>query len=128
MTPERRKLRRARLIERIRVVERSRSALAASEAEALRKRLTGVAERTRSLADHYARQQGIATGADLRSGKAMQGQLQQLSTVSAQHATEAAQRSDASLDELAVAERRLKRAQEDRRELVRAIVDHLGER
>jgi hypothetical protein len=125
--PDPRKLSRAKLIERIRAVERGRSALAASEAEALRKRLSGVAERTRSLAEHYARQGGIETGADLRSGKTMQGQLHQLSAMSAQHATEAELRSDQSLDELAVAERRLKAAQEDRRELVRAIVNHLGE-
>ncbi|MEO1969651.1 MAG: hypothetical protein ABGW87_13200 [Sphingomonadaceae bacterium] len=128
MKPDPRKLKRAKLIERVRTVERSRLALAASEAEALRKRLSGVAERTRSLADHYAQQSGLVTGAELRRGKTMQGQLQQLSAMSRQHACEAEKRSDQSLDELAAAERRLKRAQEDRRDLVRSIVNHLGDR
>ena len=36
MPPDKRKLKRAKLIERVRTVEKSRSALAASEAEALR--------------------------------------------------------------------------------------------
>ena len=110
MPPDKRKLKRARLIERVRTVEKSRSALAASEAEALRERLFGVAERTRSLARYYAEKDDALTGMDLRSGKAMQDQLE--------HAT---------LGDLAAAERRRKRAFEDRRDLVKAIVSHLSQ-
>ena len=120
-----RKLKRARLLERIRTVERSRSALAASEAEATRQRLFGVAERTRSLARHYAQQDDAMIGTDLRGAKAMQDQLQQLCALSEQHAEEAEQRSEATMDELASAERRMRRAEEDRRSLARAIVADL---
>lgn len=120
-----RKLKRARLLERIRTVERSRSALAASEAEATRQRLFGVAERTRSLARHYAQQDDAMIGTDLRGAKAMQDQLQQLCALSEQHAEEAEQRSEATMDELANAERRMRRAEEDRRSLARAIVADL---
>lgn len=120
-----RKLKRARLIERIRTVERSHSALAASEAEATRRRLFGVAERTRSLARHYAQQDDAMMGTDLRGAKAMQDQLQQLCALSEQHAEEAGHRSDATMDELAAAERRMRRAEEDRRSLARAIVAEL---
>ena len=125
MKTDPRKLKRAQLLERIRTVERSRSALAASEAEATRRRLFGVAERTRSLARHYAQQDDAMIGTDLRGAKAMQDQLQQLCALSEQHAVEAEQRSDATMDELASAERRMRRAEEDRRSLARAIVADL---
>ena len=49
------------------------SVAAASEAEATRARLYGVAERTRSLAAHYAQREGDIVGADLR----MEHHLQQ---------------------------------------------------
>lgn len=128
MAPDLRKLKRARLIERIRTVERGRSALAASEAEQTRRHLFGVAERTRSLARHYALQEGELVGADLRSGKAMRDQLQQLTVLSERHASDAERRSDVSLEDLAGAERRLKQAEEDRRDLVRVIVNSMAER
>ena len=127
MPPDKRKLKRARLIERVRTVEKSRSALAASEAEALRERLFGVAERTRSLARYYAEKDDALTGMDLRSGKAMQDQLEHLVAVSSKQAAEAEKRSDATLGDLAAAERRRKRAFEDRRDLVNAIVSHLSQ-
>jgi len=63
---------------------------------------------------------------DLRSGKAMQKQLEQLVAVSSKQAAEAEKRSDATLGELAASERRRKRAVEDRRDLVKAIVTHLS--
>lgn len=125
MRTDPRKLKRARLLERIRTVERSRSALAASEAEATRQRLFGVAERTRLLARHYAQQDDAMIGTDLRGAKAMQDQLQQLCALSEQHAEEAEQRSDETMGELANAERRMRRAEEDRRSLARAIVAEL---
>ena len=125
MKTDPRKLKRAQLLERVRTVERSRSALAASEAEATRQRLFGVAERTRSLARHYAQQDDAMIGTDLRGAKAMQDQLQQLCALSEQHAVEAEHRSEATMDELASAERRMRRAEEDRRNLARAIVAEL---
>ncbi|HAD15707.1 hypothetical protein BA950_10305 [Erythrobacter sp. SAORIC-644] len=125
MTPERRKLRRAELIQRIRSVERMQSVAAASEAEATRARLFGVAERTRSLAAHYAQREGDIVGADLRSGKAMGDQLQRLTELSEKQAEEAELQSQAKREVLAQSDMRLRKAKESRRDLVRQIVASL---
>ena len=125
MTPERRKLRRAELIQRIRSVERMQSVAAASEAEATRARLFGVAERTRSLAAHYAQREGDIVGADLRSGKAMGDQLQRLTELSERQAKEAELQSQAKREVLAQSDMRLRKAKESRRDLVRQIVASL---
>ena len=125
MTPERRKLRRAELIQRIRSVERMQSVAAASEAEATRARLFGVAERTRSLAAHYAQREGDIVGADLRSGKAMRDQLQKLTELSEKQAEEADLHSQAKREVLAQTDMRLRKAKESRRDLVRQIVASL---
>ena len=125
MTPERRKLRRAELIQRIRSVERMQSVAAASEAEATRARLFGVAERTRSLAAHYAQREGDIVGADLRSGKAMGDQLQRLTELSEKQAEEAELQSQAKREGLAQSDMRLRKAKESRRDLVRQIVASL---
>ena len=125
MTPERRKLRRAELIQRIRSVERMQSVAAASEAEATRARLFGVAERPRSLAAHYAQREGDIVGADLRSGKAMGDQLQRLTELSEKQAEEAELQSQAKREVLAQSDMRLRKAKESRRDLVRQIVASL---
>ena len=125
MTPERRKLKRAQLIQRIRTVERAQSALAASEAEATRTRLAGVAERTRSLAQHYADHQGEMVGADLRGGKAMRDQLLKLSEISEKQAAEASLQSQAKREVFAQSDLRLRKAKEGTRDLVRSIVAEL---
>ena len=122
MTPERRKLRRAELIQRIRSVERMQSVAAASEAEATRARLFGVAERTRSLAAHYAQREGDIVGADLRSGKAMGDQLQRLTELSEKQAEEAELQSQAKREVLAQSDMRLRKAKESTRDLVRTII------
>lgn len=125
MTPEHKKLKRAQLIQRIRSVERMQSALAASDAEATRARLFGVAERTRSLAAHYAMREDDAVGADLRSGKAMRDQLQKLSELSEKQAEEAELHSQARREALAQSDLRLRKAGENTRDLVRTIVASL---
>ena len=125
MTPERKKLRRSQLIQRIRSVEHMQSAAAASEAEATRARLFGVAERTRSLAAHYSDRQGDLVGADLRSGKAMRDQLQKLTELSEKQAEEADLHSQAKREVLAQTDMRLRKAEESTRELVRQIVASL---
>tara|TARA_R100000365_G_C2721604_1_gene53960 strand:+ start:86 stop:472 length:387 start_codon:yes stop_codon:yes gene_type:complete len=125
VTPERRKLRRAELIQRIRSVERMQSVAAASEAEATRARLFGVAERTRSLAAHYAQREGDIVGADLRSGKAMGDQLQRLTELSEKQAEEAELQSQAKREVLAQSDMRLRKAKESRQDLVRQIVASL---
>ena len=125
MTPERRKLKRAQLIQRVRTVERMQSAAAASEAEATRTRLSGVAERTRTLAAHYAQRADDMVGADLRSGKAMGDQLQRLTELSEKQAEEAELQSQAKREVLAQSDMRLRKAKESRRDLVRQIVASL---
>ena len=125
MTPERRKLRRAELIQRIRSAERLQSVAAASEAEATRARLFCVAERTRSLAAHYAQREGDIGGAELRSGKAMGDQLQRLTELSEKQAEEAELQSQAKREVLAQSDMRLRKAKESRRDLVRQIVASL---
>ena len=125
MTPERKKLRRAELIQRIRSVERMQSVAAASEAEATRARLFGVAERTRSLAAHYAQREGDLVGADLRSGKTMGDQLQRLTELSKKQAEEAELHSQAKREVLAQSDMRLRKAKDSTRDLVRQIVASL---
>jgi len=125
VTPERRKFKRAQLIQRVRSVERKQSALAASEAEAARTRLAGVAERTRNLAAHYAKHSGEMVGADLRSGKAMHDQLQKLSELSEKQALEAQLQSQAKQEMLAMSDRRLRKAEESTEELAREIIAKL---
>lgn len=122
MAPERRKLKRAQLIQRIRTVERMQSATAANEAEAMRLRLSGVAERTRNLAAHYAQRADDMVGADLRSGKAMRDQLQRLSELSEKQVEEAERTSQARREDFAQSDMRLRKAKEGTRELVRTIV------
>ena len=125
MSPEKRKLKRAQLIQRVRTVERMQSALAASEAEATRLRLFGVAERTRNLAAHYGRREGEMVAADLRSGKAMGDQLQRLTELSEKQAEEAELQSQAKREVLAQSDMHLRKAKESRRDLVRQIVASL---
>lgn len=125
MTPRQRKLKRAQLIQRVRAVDRMQSAAAAGEAEAMRSRLAGVAERTRNLASHYADYQGEMVGADLRRGKAMHDQLQKLSELSEKQAEEAQLDSQAKQELFAQSDRRLRKAEENTRDLVRKIVSSI---
>ncbi len=122
MTPRQRKLKRAQLIQRVRTVDRMQSAMEAGEAEATRSRLAGVAERTRNLAAHYADREGEMVGADLRRGKAMRDQLQKLSELSEKQAEEAQLQSQVKQEQFAQSDRRLRKAQENTRDLVRTIV------
>ncbi len=121
MAPDRKKLKRVQLIQRIRNVERMQSALAASEAEAVRERLSGVAERTRSLATHYATREDDAVGADLRGSKAMRDQLQKLTKLSEKQADEAELQSRTRREAFVHSDLRLRKAGENTRELVRRI-------
>ena len=114
---DKRRLKRARLIERVRTVEKGRAALASAEAEALSSRLSGVAEKTRMLASHYAGSGAIATGDDLRRLTAMRHQLYTLTTLNDGHLQDARRRADAALLELGSAERKRARIESDRRSL-----------
>lgn len=122
MRPDRRKLKRAQLIQRVRTVERMQSAVAASDAEATRARLSGVAERTRSLVEHYAQRSGDMVAADLRSGKAMSDQLQKLSELSERQAEEAELLSQTKREDFAQSDMRLRKAAEGTRDLAKLVI------
>ena len=116
MTPEHRRFKRTRLIERVRTVEQRQSALAAAEAEAQRARLDAVSAKTRALAAHYASATNATDAQSLRRAGAMSSQLRDLSHMAERHAQEARDQSEASMSALAQMERRRRKAEEDYRE------------
>ena len=128
MTPEQRRLRRTRLIERVRTVEQRQSALAAAEAEAQRARLDAVSQKTRALATHYASLTNATDAQSLRRSGAMSSQLLDLSQTAERHAQDARNHSEASLAALAQTERRRRRAEDDYRAAAANLRDKLAAR
>ena len=128
MTPEQRRFRRTRLIERVRTVEQRQSALAAAEAEAQRARLDAVSAKTRALATHYASLTDATDAQSLRRSGAMSSQLRDLSATAERHARDARNQSEASLAALAQTERRRRRAEEDYRAAASTLRDKLAAR
>jgi hypothetical protein len=126
VTQDKAKLQRIRLIERIRSVEQRQAASDAFQAEAVRQRLERLSEKTRSLAQLYALRDHARDGADLVSAAAMGTQLRTLGRTADAQARAAKVDADARLVQLASAERRHKRAQEQRVDAHRAMVDQLG--
>lgn len=122
MKDERHKLRRAKLIERVRQAERQRAAAEAFAAEATRARLAGISERTASLGQAYAGR-SAADGAELRGVVALSAQLHALGITAARQADHARVEADAKLTDLASADRRHKRAEEERRDLAKRLLD-----
>lgn len=114
---DKQRLKRAKLIERIRTIEKSRAVRVSAEAETLSSRLSGVAEKTRALASHYATSHGIATADDLRRQTAMRQQLHRLGSLNDTHLADARARADAARVELGRAERKRARVEEGRRAL-----------
>ena len=117
MKDDRGKLRRAKLIERVRRTEKCGVAADAFAAEAKRAKLAGISERTLLLGQAYAGRSAIADGAELRSVVALSAQLHSLGLTAARQAHHARQEADAKLADLASADRRHKRAEEERRGL-----------
>lgn len=117
MKDERNKLRRAKLIERVRRTERQRAAADAFAAEVKRAKLAGLSERTMMLGQAYSERSAIKDGAELRSMVALSAQLHTLGITAARQADHARQEADARLADLASADRRHKRADEERRGL-----------
>lgn len=126
MTPEQRRFKRTRLIERVRTVEQRQSALAAAEAEAQRARLDAVSAKTRALAAHYSRSTDATDAQSLRRSGAMSSQLRDLSNTAERHAQEARSQSAASMTALAQTERRRRRAEEDYREAASTLREKLA--
>ena len=122
MTGDRGKLRRAKLIERVRQAERQQAAAEAFAAEAKRARLAGISERTASLGQAYAGR-SAADGAELRSVVALSGQLHALGVTAARQADHARVEADARLADLAQADRRHKRAEEERRDVAKRLLE-----
>ena len=120
MTPEQRRLKRTRLIERVRTVEQRQSALAAADAEAQRARLDAVSAKTRALAAHYASVTNATDAQSLRQTGAMSSQLRDLSNQAERHAQDARTQSEASMAALAKTERRRRKAEEEYREAASA--------
>ena len=121
MTPEQRRLKRTRLIERVRTVEQRQSALAAADAEAQRARLDAVSAKTRALAAHYASSTDAADAQSLRQTGAMSSHLRDLSHQAERHAEDARSQSEVSLATLAKTERRRRKAEDEYREAASAL-------
>lgn len=113
-------LRRARLIERVRAVEHRRAAGEAHHAEATRRKLTELVERTRALAEAYATDGMSGNGADLIRAVVLGARLHDLGRNAARQAEPARREADDKLALLATAERRLQSAGEKRHVLERA--------
>jgi hypothetical protein len=123
MTSDRGRLRRAALIERMRSAEHRQAAAEAHRAEAVRQKLEQLSERTRSLSQLYALRDTSRDGADLRSASLLGNHLHDLGATAARQAADARREADDRLADLAVADRRLQKAEEGRRDLARAIVE-----
>lgn len=126
MTSDKSRLRRARLIERVRSAEQRKAASEAWRAEAVRLKLEQLSERTRSLAQLYALRDNAGDAADLRGATILGAHLRQLGQTAARQADEARREADDRLADLAVADRRLERAEESRREMHREMLDRLA--
>jgi hypothetical protein len=123
MKDDRNKLRRAKLIERVRRTEKQRAAADAFAAEARRAKLAGISERTFRLGLAYAGREAIGDGAELRSVVALSAQLHTLGVTAKRQADHAQAEADAKLADLASADRRHKRADEERRGLAQRLAE-----
>ena len=123
MTSDRGRLRRAALIERMRSAEHRQAAAEAHRAEAVRQKLEQLSERTRTLSQLYALRVTSRDGADLRSASLLGSHLHDLGATASRQAADARREADDRLADLAVADRRLQKAEEGRRDLARSIVD-----
>lgn len=121
MTADRGRLKRAKLIERVRTAEKRKVAAEAYEAEARRARLAGISERTMLLGQAYSGRSSIADGAELQGVVMLSAQLHALGLTAAKQADHARKEADARLADLASADRRQKRAEEQRRGLAKLL-------
>lgn len=124
MRDDRAKLRRAQLIERVRRIDKQRATAEARAAEARRARLAGISERTLMLGQAYSGRAAVVDGGELRSVVALAGQLRALGATAARQADQARREADARLADLASADRRHRRADEQRRGLAERLSEH----
>ncbi|MCP5395366.1 MAG: hypothetical protein H6918_01285 [Sphingomonadaceae bacterium] len=121
MADPKRSLRRAKLLERVRAVEKRAHALEAQAAEENRARLEGVAARSLGLASDYAATARVSDGLELRARHALASGLRDISVQAAGNAEQARRMADAKLAELAGAEQRRRAAEDHATGLDRAI-------
>ncbi|BBC72151.1 conserved hypothetical protein [Altererythrobacter sp. B11] len=126
MTGERQRLRRVRLIERLRSAEHMQAASEAHLAETTRRKLESLSERTRTLAQVYAQRDQARDGGDLRGASMLSSHMIELGRNAERQAGDARRAADARLAELAMAERKLRRAEDDRRDLTREMLERLA--
>ncbi|MBO9516529.1 MAG: hypothetical protein J7493_00530 [Porphyrobacter sp.] len=126
MMADRGRLKRAKLIERVRTAEKRKVAAEAYEAEARRARLAGISERTMRLGQAYSGRSAIADGDELRGVVMLSAQLHSLGLTAAKQADHAQKEADARLADLASADRRQKRAEEQRRGLARLLDERVN--
>lgn len=123
MSSDKARLRRVRTIERVRAAEQRKAAVAAFDAMAVRHKLEKLSERTRSLAQLYEIRDGAQDGAALRGASLLGSHLRELGRVAEMQAEEARQTADGKMNELASAERRRQRAEDESRDVHRQVRD-----
>jgi hypothetical protein len=128
MTSDPARLRRARLLERVRAAEQRQAAAEAHRAELVRQKLEQLSERTRTLAQVYALRDGARDGGDLRGATLLGARLHHLGRTAARQADDARREADDRLADFAVADRRLRRAEDSHRDLARDIAERAAKR
>lgn len=116
------RLRRALLIERLRSAEYRRAAADAKAAQAVRDRLEGLSERTRTLAGLYSLRDSAQDGADLAAVTMLSAHLREIGRAARAQADNARAEAEARFAELARAERRRQRSAEDRRDMAALLL------
>jgi hypothetical protein len=116
------RLRRALLIERLRSAEYRRAAADAQAAQAVRDKLEGLSERTRTLAGLYALRDNAQDGADLAAASTLSTHLRQIGRTARAQADNARAEAEIRFAELARAERRRQRSAEDRRDMAALLL------
>ena len=111
MTSDPARLRRARLLERVRMAEQRKAAAEAHRAELVRQKLEQLSERTRTLAQVYALRDCSTDGADLRGATLLGARLHDLGRTAERQADDARRLADDRLADFAIADRRLRRAE-----------------
>lgn len=120
MTRDKRRLMRARLIERVRDVEKRVSADAAQAAVSARVRVEQASDRVAGLVNQYKDPTASASGDELARQFAMSGILRSLSADARADAERSRAIAEARLAALNLAERRRRAAQDQWRELAQA--------
>ncbi|WP_126665499.1 hypothetical protein [Croceibacterium ferulae] len=116
------RLRRAMLIERLRSAEYRRAAADAQAAQAVRDKLEGLSERTRTLAGLYSLRDTARDGADLAAATMLSAHLREIGRAARAQADTARAEAEVRFAELARAERRRQRSSEDRRDMAALLL------